>query len=80
MERVKAGQLRQWRANSTPYGEESPVFLVLEPYSIPLPGTDWNEAGWYVLVEGRQQWVYESDIEDDSDLLEAVQPDSDGVQ
>jgi|688.fasta_scaffold49658_10 hypothetical protein len=66
---VEAGQLRRWRANSTPYGEESPVFLVLEPYAIPVLGTGWNDPGWYILVEGRQHWVYESDIEDDSDVL-----------
>ena len=67
---VKKGQLRQWRMNSTPHGEESPVFLVLDPYSIPLPGADWADNGWYILINGKQQWVYEGDIEDDSDLLE----------
>ena len=67
---VEAGQLRRWRANSTPYGEDSPVFLVLEPYGIPVLGTDWTDGGWWILIDGRQVWVYESDIEDDSDVLE----------
>jgi hypothetical protein len=64
---VKSGQLRQWRG--THEGEDS-VFLVLHPYSIPLPGADWADNGWYVLQDGHQQWVYEGDIEDDSDVLE----------
>ena len=40
------------------------------PYSIPLPGSDWADHGWYILIDGRQQWVYEGDIEDDSDVIE----------
>ena len=67
---VEAGQLRQWRPNATPHGEEAPVFLVLERYALPLPGSDWADDGWYILIEGRQQWVYEGDIEDDSDVIE----------
>ena len=67
---VKGGQLRRWRATSTGHGEESPVFLVLERYALPLPGSDWADEGWYILIEGRQQWVYEGDIEDDSDVIE----------
>ena len=65
---VKEGQLRRWRGVHE--GEESPVFLVLHPYSIPLPGSDWADHGWYILINGQQQWVYEGDIEDDSDLIE----------
>jgi hypothetical protein len=34
------------------------------------PGADWADHGWYILINGKQQWVYEGDIEDDSDLLE----------
>ena len=67
---VKEGQLRRWRPNATPHGEEAPVFLVLHHYSLPLPGTDWADDGWYILIDGRQQWVYEGDIEDDSDVIE----------
>lgn len=67
---VKSGQLRQWRMNETPHGEEAPVFLVLDPYSIPIPGSDWADNGWYILVNGKQEWVWEGDIEDDSDVLE----------
>jgi len=66
---VKSGQLRQWR--SVHEGEEG-VFLVLDHYSLPLPGTDWADNGWWILIEGRQQWVYEGDIEDDSDVLEDI--------
>ena len=69
MELVKAGQLRQWRPNATPHGEESPIFLVLERYALPLPGSDWADDGWWILIDGRQQWVYEGDIEDDSDVI-----------
>ena len=64
---VRAGQLRRWRG--THVGEDG-VFLVLHPYSIPLLGEDWTDNGWYVLQDGHQQWVYECDIEDDSDVLE----------
>jgi len=42
---------------------------MLHPYSIPLPGSDWADNGWYILVNGRQEWVYEGDIEDDSDVI-----------
>lgn len=64
---VKSGQLRQWCGVHV--GEDG-VFLVLHPYSIPMPGTDWADNGWYVLQDGHQQWVFEADIEDDSDVLE----------
>jgi hypothetical protein len=64
---VKEGQLRRWRGVHV--GEEG-VFLVLHHYSLPLPGTDWADDGWYILIDGRQQWVYEGDIEDDSDVIE----------
>jgi hypothetical protein len=64
---VKSGQLRKWRGVHE--GEDG-VFLVLHPYSIPLPGSDWADNGWYILIDGRQQWVAEVDIEDDSDVLE----------
>jgi hypothetical protein len=56
--------------NETPHGEETPVFLVLERYALPLPGSDWADDGWWILVNGKQQWVYEGDIEDDSDVIE----------
>jgi len=66
--------------NETPHGEETPVFLVLERYALPLPGSDWADNGWYILVNGRQEWVYEGDIEDDSDVLEKpVQVTEDSV-
>jgi len=42
---------------------------VLDPYTIPIPGSDWTEDGWYILVNGHQQWVYEGDIEDDSEVI-----------
>jgi hypothetical protein len=64
---VKSGQLRKWRG--VVEGEDG-VFLVLERYALPLPGSDWSDHGWYILIEGRQQWVYEGDIEDDSDVIE----------
>lgn len=63
---VKSGQLRKWRGVHV---DEQGVFLVLDSYTIPLPGTDWAENGWYVLQDGHSQWVYEGDIEDDSDVL-----------
>lgn len=66
---VRAGQLRRWRGEP-PTDSEAPVFVVLHPHKIPLPGSDWAENGWYILTEGRQCWVYEGDIEDDSDVLE----------
>jgi hypothetical protein len=65
---VEAGQLRRWRyAHLDMDGE---FFIVLERYSIPLPGADWTDNGWWILTDGRQQWVAEADIEDDSDVLE----------
>jgi len=64
---VKSGQLRKWRGVHE--GEDG-VFLVLDPYSIPIPGSDWADNGWYILIDGHQQWVWEGDIEDDSDVLE----------
>jgi hypothetical protein len=69
VELVKSGQLRKWR-REPPTDSHAPVFVVLEPHAIPMPGTDWTDDGWYVLQEGRQQWVFEADIEDDSDVLE----------
>ena len=48
------------------------VFIVLNLHTVPLPGAAWIERGWYILIEGRQQWVAEVDIEDDSDLLEDI--------
>jgi len=67
---VKSGQLRQWRLNATPHGEESPVFLVLDPYTITrATPPSWSEPGWYILIDGRQQWVAEVDIEDDSEVI-----------
>ena len=66
---VKSGQLRMWRGRHV--GEDG-VFLVLHPYKIPIPGSDWTDDGWYVFQDGRQQWVFEADIEDDSDVLEVV--------
>jgi len=56
--------------NETPHGEETPVFLVLERYALPLPGPSSPRRTWWILVNGKQQWVYEVDIEDDSDVLE----------
>ena len=49
------------------------LFVVLDPYAISRasPPT-WTEPGWYILIGGRQQWVAEVDIEDDSDLLEDI--------
>jgi len=63
---VKSGQLRQWRGV---HAGEDGVFLVLHPYTIPVPGSDWTEDGWYILVNGQQQWVAEVDIEDDSEVI-----------
>lgn len=74
---VKSGQLRKWRGV---HAGEDGVFLVLDPYAIPIPGSDWVDNGWYVLQNGRQQWVFEADIEDDSDVLEEpVQVTEDSV-
>jgi len=36
---------------------------------LPLPGSDWADDGWWILVNGKQQWVYEGDIEDDSEVI-----------
>jgi hypothetical protein len=74
---VKSGQLRKWCGV---HAGEDGVFLVLHPYAIPIPGSDWVDNGWYVLQNGRQQWVFEADIEDDSDVLEEpVQVTEDSV-
>ena len=72
---VEAGQLRRWRyAHLDGDGEH---FIVLNLHTVPLPGAAWIERGWYILIEGRQQWVAECDIEDDSDLLdESIERDS----
>ena len=70
---IEVGQLRRWR-REPPTDSHAPVFVVLEPqvlepHAIPMPGTGWNEAGWWILTEGRQCWVYEGDIEDDSEVI-----------
>ena len=63
--RIEAGQLRRWRGTTDGDPE---LFLVLEQHSIPLPG-DWTDDGWWVLTD-RIQWVAQTDIEDESDLVE----------
>ena len=72
---VKSGQLRRWRELVGLDDERRVVvlFVVLDPYAISRssPPT-WTEPGWYILIGGRQQWVAEVDIEDDSDLLEDI--------
>jgi hypothetical protein len=72
---VEVGQLRRWRyAHLARHGEH---FIVLNLHTVPLPGAAWIERGWYILIDGRQQWVAECDIENDSDLLgERVERDS----
>ena len=49
------------------------LFVVLDPYAMrrASPPT-WTEPGWYILIGGRQQWVAEVDIEEDSILLEDI--------
>ena len=64
---VKTGQVRRWRE---PQSECGTIFLVLDPYSIPPPGSDWVDHGWWVLQAGNREWVYEGDIEDDSDVID----------
>ena len=72
---VETGQLRQWRELVGLDDERRVVvlFVVLDPYAISRssPPT-WTEPGWYILIDGRQQWVAEVDIEEDSILLEDI--------
>ncbi len=63
---IKTGQLRRWR-DDVP--DEERIFIVLDRCSIPMPGADWVENGWWILVDGRPQWIYECDIEDDSEII-----------
>ena len=72
---VKSGQLRRWRELlGGKRGERFVVlFVVLDPYTITRASPpSWTEPGWYILIDGQQQWVAEVDIEDDSDLLEDI--------
>jgi hypothetical protein len=69
---IEAGQLRRWRDQ---WDEEGFLFVVLEPHALPMPG-DWTDDGWWVLADGRQQWFYSRDIEDDSDLISSGSTDS----
>ena len=72
---VEVGQLRRWRIPLV--GVDGEHFIVLNLHTVPLPGAAWIERGWYILIDGRQQWVAECDIENDSDLLgERVERDS----
>jgi hypothetical protein len=79
---IESGQLRRWR--NLPEDDPDTFFIVLEKYSIPLPGADWVDDGWWVLTGDRTQWVAWTDIEDDSDLvphdrgIAEQQGDSDG--
>lgn len=73
---VKSGQLRKWRGVHE--GEDG-VFLVLDRYAIPIPGSDWADHGWYVLQDGHRQWIYEGDIEDDSVLVSDPVQSPDGA-
>ena len=68
---VETGQLRRWSCER--HRGVCNNFVVLDPYAISIasPPT-WTEPGWYILIDGRQQWVAEVDIEDDSDLLEDI--------
>ena len=69
---VETGQLRQWR-ELVRERRVVVLFVVLDPYAISRasPPT-WTEPGWYILIDGRQQWVAEVDIEEDSILLEDI--------
>ena len=69
---VETGQLRQWR-ELVLERRVVVLFVVLDPYAISRasPPT-WTEPGWYILIDGRQQWVAEVDIEEDSILLEDI--------
>ena len=69
---VETGQLRQWR-ELVLERRVVVLFVVLHPYAISRasPPT-WTEPGWYILIGGRQQWVAEVDIEEDSILLEDI--------
>jgi len=68
---VKSGQLRRWC-----YSEldgDGRHFVVLHPYTISRKApTAWTEPGWYILIDGRQHWVADFDIENDSILLEDI--------
>ena len=69
---VKTGQLRQWR-ELVRERRVVVLFVVLDPYAMrrASPPT-WTEPGWYILIGGRQQWVAEVDIEEDSILLDDI--------
>ena len=70
---VEVGQLRRWRYTHYTHPDwDGESFIVLNLHTVPLPGAAWIERGWYVLIDGRQQWVAEVDIENDSDLLENI--------
>ena len=65
---VKTGQLRRWRY--THDSGDGECFVVLDPYTIARASPpSWTELGWYILIDGRQQWVVEVDIEDDSEVI-----------
>ena len=67
---VEVGQLRRWRyAHLDGDGEH---FIVLNLQRRVQSGAAWIEPGWYILIDGRQQWVAEVDIEGDSILLEDI--------
>jgi hypothetical protein len=73
---VEVGQLRRWcHSELDGVGRH---FVVLQPHTISRrEPAAWTEPGWYILIDGRQHWVAEFDIENDSDLLgERVERDS----
>lgn len=68
---VKSGQLRQWCFEH--YIGHGNHFVVLHSHTISrVEPVAWTEPGWYILIDGRQHWVAEFDIEGDSDLLEDI--------